>query len=103
MRGWRRASILMKTHPLHPFPDVTARDLLLPSAADRLVLLGACLACGACLAVLWVYFPLFIVAVMLNVRLGPWLWVPMIAMTFGGGLLLFAIASARERRYADEI
>lgn len=103
MAGWKRASIEFNTHPLHPFPRVTQRDLLLPSAVDRLVLLGACLVCAAGLAVLWVYFPLFLLAVMLKTHLGSWLWGPMLAMTLGGGLLLFAIASGRERQYRDEL
>lgn len=103
MAGWKRASLELNTHPLHPFPSVTQEDLLLPSAADRLVLLGACLVCGAGLAVLWVYFPLFLVAVMLKTQLGALLWGPMLGMAIGGGVLLFAIASGRERQYRDEL
>ena len=62
-KGWNRASLEMKTHPLHPAPKVKQRDLLLPMYADRLVLLGACLVCGICFSVLWVYFPELVVAV----------------------------------------
>ena len=103
MAGWKRASIEMNTHPLHPFPKITQKDLLLPAAGDRLVLLGACLVCAAGLSILWLYVPLYITAIMLKTHLGIWLWGSMLAMTLGGGLLLFAVAAARARHYHDEV
>jgi hypothetical protein len=103
MAGWNRASLDLNTHPLHPFPKVTQADLLLPSARDRLMLFGACLVCSAGLSVLWIYFPLFLVGILLKTHPGAWLWESMLAATVAGGLVLFAIAAVRERRYAAEI
>lgn len=102
-KGWDRASFDLNTHPLHPFPNVTQEDLLVPSAGARLRLLGACLGCGACVAVLWVYFPLFMVGVVAGVSFGMWLWSSMLAVAAGSGLLLFLYASARERHYPDSL
>jgi hypothetical protein len=102
-KGWDRASLDLNTHPLHPFPNVTRSDLMIPSAADRLALLAACLACGACIAVLWVYFPLFFIQIVADVELGAWVWISMVAAAAASGLLLFLYASAREQRYADTL
>lgn len=102
-KGWDRASLDLNTHPLHPFPNVTQDDLLVPPAGDRLTLLGACLGCGACIAILWVYFPLFLVAVVAGVSFGAWLWSSMLAVAAGSGLLLFLYASHRERRYPGSL
>jgi hypothetical protein len=102
-KGWNRASLEMKTHPLHPSPKVTQRDLLLPLYADRLVLLGACLACGICIAILWVYFPVFLVEVMSDKSLGDWLWPLMGFVAATTGLLLFALASREQRRYVETL
>jgi hypothetical protein len=101
--SWDSPSLEMNTHPLHPFPDVDQRDLLVPSGLDRLILLTACLVCGACIAVLWVWFPAFIVSVMVNYQLGAWLWGSMLAVALGVGMLLFVIAAGHERHYPDEI
>jgi hypothetical protein len=102
-KGWNRASFDLNTHPLHPAPNVTQDDLLIPSARDRLTLLGACLACGGCIAILWVYFPLFMVRVVAGVSYGRWLWLSMLAVAAATGLILFLYASAREKRYPDTL
>ncbi|TMK78360.1 MAG: hypothetical protein E6G45_06895 [Actinobacteria bacterium] len=93
----------MKTHPLHRFPKMKQADLLLSAAADKLVLLGACLVCGLCISVLWVYFPTFIVNVMLDNSPGIWLWASMAAVAVGSGLLMFVIAVRREREYPQSL
>jgi hypothetical protein len=100
-RGWNRASFDLNTHPLHPFPKVTQDDLLVPSARDRLALLGACLLCGACLSVLWVYFPLMFIAIPLDAHLGDWPWIAMGVVTVLAGVFLFAYASVRDRREGE--
>ncbi|HEV8603338.1 MAG TPA: hypothetical protein VGQ68_08095 [Gaiellaceae bacterium] len=102
-KGWQRLSIKMRTHPLHPLPDIGQPDLLLPTGADRLLLLGACLVCGACLSVFWVYLPLFMVTVLADVSLGSWLWLSMGGMTLASGLLLFSLAVGRERKYPETL
>ncbi len=102
-KTWRRASLEMKTHPLHPFPKIKQADLLLPAAADKLALLGACLICGVCISVLWVYFPVFFASVLLDRSLGGWLWGSMAVVALVTGLLLFRIALQRERGYPQKL
>jgi hypothetical protein len=102
-KGWRRASFDLNTHPLHPFPKVRQRDLLVPLHRDRWKLLGACAVCGAGLSVLWVYFPLFLVAIMLNDNLGFWKWVGMGAFAAATTVALFLYASAKEEEYLKDL
>jgi len=102
-KRWNRASLDLNTHPLHPFPNVRQRDLLVPLHADRLKLFGACLVCGAGLSVLWVYFPLMFVAIPLNANLGFWPWVAMGAFTALITIGLYLYASAREKHYAESL
>ena len=102
-RFWRRASFDLNTHPAHPRPRVAQRDLLVPLNRDRMKLFAACLVCGAGLSLLWVYFPLFIVAVMLNNDFGYWKWAGMAAFAATATLALFLYASAQEEKYLDEL
>jgi hypothetical protein len=68
-RGWDRASIANRS--AKPYrPAISQRDLLLPTTASRLRAFGLCFVCAACMTVLYVWFPLFIAG--LFVELGPW-------------------------------
>jgi len=71
--------------------------------ADRLVLLGACLVCGICFSVLWVYFPVFIVEIVSERTLGNWLWPSMAVVAALTGLLLFVAASREHRNYVETL
>jgi hypothetical protein len=71
-KGWGRATIKLRTHPLHPVPRVTQDDLLLPSRPDPLTLAGDCFVIGVVFALL-VYFPLLLVALAVTVDLRPWI------------------------------
>ena len=102
-KGWRRASFDLNTHPLHPFPKVRQGDVLVPLPRQRWKLFGACLVCGAGLSVLWVYFPLFLVAILVNDNLGVWKWVGMGAFAAATTLALFLYASAKEEDYLEEL
>ena len=102
-KGWRRASFDLNTHPLHPFPNVTQRDLLVPLNADRLKLFGACLVCGVGLSVLWVYFPMAFVAILLDDNFGPWKWVGMGGFAAVVTVGLFLYASAEEEKYRESL
>jgi hypothetical protein len=101
VKGWDRASFEMKTHPPHPRRRVTQRDFLVPLYADRLRRLGAALLGGLCISILWVYFPLFVVSVVLNEKLGAWLWGSMLVTAAVSGALIFALSSLRGRRYLE--
>jgi hypothetical protein len=99
-KGWDRASIVMKTHPLHPFPNVTRRDLLIPTSADRLVLLGACSVCGICLSVFWVYLPAFLITPFVG-PLDGWLWAAMALVAIATTCVLYTLGRTEEEKAAD--
>jgi hypothetical protein len=99
-KGWDRASLEMKTHPLHPFPDVTRRDLLIPSSLDRLALFAACLVCGICLSVFWIYLPAFLITPFVG-RLGGWFWGAMVVTALAAALVLYAFGRVDEVRAAE--
>jgi hypothetical protein len=102
-KGWGRASIKLNTKPDRLPKRIDQADLLIPTSANRLLLLGACLVCGACIAVLWGYFPLFLLSVVVGVSFGAWLWSSLAAIAVGSALFLFAIAVERERGYAETL
>ena len=102
-KGWRRASFDLNTHPLHPFPKVRQRDLLVPLHRDRWKLFGACLVCGAGLSVLWVYFPILLVAILLDENFGIWKWVGMSAFAAVATAALFLYASSEEAKYVEDL
>ena len=99
-KGWERASLEMKTHPLHPFPDVTRRDLLIPSSLDRLVLLAACLVCGVCVSVFWVYLPAFLITPFVG-QLDGWLWSAMAVVAVVSTVVLYALGRTHDQRLAE--
>ena len=100
---WNRLTLTARSHPLHPMPNVTQADLLLPAASDRLFLLGACLVCGICISVLWLYVPAFLITIVAGLGWGNWLWLSMTAVALASGLLIFAIASKKEHGYAETL
>ena len=102
-RGWGRASIKLNTKPDRLPARMGQVDLLIPTSADRLLLLGACLVCGVCISVLWGYVPLFLFTVLAGVSFGGWLWTSLTAAALGSALMLFAIAVKRERGYAESL
>jgi hypothetical protein len=102
-RGWGRASIKLNTKPDRLPARMGQADLLIPTSADRLLLLGACLVCGGCIAVLWGYVPVFLFTVLAGVSFGGWLWISLTATALGSALMLFAIAVKRERGYAESL
>jgi hypothetical protein len=101
-KGWDRASIIMKTHPLHPMPRVTQADLLLPSAVNKLKLVGDCLGCGAAIALLS-YFPLLLASFMTTENLSTLIVVTMATLGVGSTILVFLASLASEREFAREL
>ena len=83
--------------------QVSQRDLLIPTSADRLKLLGACLACGFGLSVLWIYFPMLMVSIALDRDFGFWKWAVMGGFGAVAGSRSSAMRSADEQRYWDSL
>jgi hypothetical protein len=96
--GWDRASITLKTHPLHPFPDVKPGDLIKPTAANKVRLVVDCLIVGVALALLS-YFPLLMIAFTRDDDLSSWIYGTMVTIGSVSALLLFSVAVIEERRF----
>jgi hypothetical protein len=99
-KGWDRLSIQINTRPVRMERDVTRRDLLIPSSADRLALLGACLVCGICLSVFWVYLPAFLITPFVG-HLDGWLWGTMVVAALASTVVLYALGRTHEQRDAE--
>ena len=91
-KGWKRTR-----------HKISQRDLLVPLSPNRLKLFGACSVCGAGLAVLWVYFPLLLVAIALNRPFGEWEWIGLGAFAAVVTVALFLYASAKEEEYLEDL
>jgi hypothetical protein len=100
-KGWDRASITLNTHPLHREPRVTPDDLRLPKRSSRLKLVGDCIAFTFALSLLS-SFPLWVAGVMVKSDLA-WAWIAVLALSVGGGLLLFLRGVAAESRPPEDL
>ena len=100
-KGWDRASISMKTHPLHAFPDVSQADFILPSAANKLRLVADCLAMGVAFALL-IYFPLMMIGFMSTSDQTGLILGTMLTAGLGTAILVFLVAIADERAFRAE-
>src|SRR5262249_21952627 len=94
-KGWDRASIEAKTHPLHPFPTVAPKDLHAPSAENRLRLVGDSLLFGLSVAI-FLFFPLLMGDLLAGGAFADWVWGTMVVAGILGAVLLFVWASATE-------
>ena len=101
-KGWDRASISLRSHPLHPFPNVSQADLMLPSAANKVRLVADCLAIGAAFALL-IYFPLMMIGFMSTSDQTGWILGTMLTVGVGTAILVFAVAVADERAFRAEL
>jgi len=99
-KGWGRATIRLRTHPLHPMPRVTQADLLLPNGQNPLRLAGDCLVVGALFEVL-AYFPLLLVALTTTVDLRIWIAVAMGAAGLAAAAYVFCRAWSPDTRDLD--
>jgi len=99
-KGWGRASIRLRTHPLHGMPWVTQADLLLPNGQNPLRLAGDCLAIGAAFALL-AFFPLLLVALAVTVDLRVWIGVAMAAAGLSAAVYVFCRAWSPDTRDLD--
>ena len=99
-KGWGRATIRLRTHPLHGLPRITQADLLLPNGQNPLRLAGDCLVVGALFAAL-AYFPLLMVALATTIDLRLWIAVAMAAAGLAAGMYVFVRAWWPDTRDLD--
>jgi hypothetical protein len=101
-KEWNRASFEHKTRPIDVELDVTSADLVVPRSGSLLVLTLACIACGLGLALLFVFWPLMLVA-FLDVGVGRWI-VPAVlvaGLIFAAWLFIWELRVRRD--VADEL
>jgi hypothetical protein len=99
-KGWDRVSIAVKTHPLHPFPKTTAKDLLAPSASNRLRLVADSLLFGLSVAI-FVFFPLLMADLLAGGAYADWVWGTMLGAGVVSAVAIFLWASASEPDMED--
>jgi hypothetical protein len=97
---WSRLTIKLRTHPLHRFPRVTQKDLLLPNRQDPFRLAGDCLVIGALFSLL-AFFPIELVALAVTSDLGAWMAGAMAAVGLLTALYVFARAWSPDTRDLD--
>ena len=106
MRSWDRASFELNTRPARVRRRVKQRDLLLPADHNPFRLLGACVICGVCASILYVWIPLLLVTIGLSRPIGPRIWLIVLAAAVLVSLVLYVFAlkqMARYREWAAEI
>ena len=97
-KGWDRASVSFKSHPLHPMPRVKREDLIIPTAPRPLRRLLDCAVVGISLALLC-YFPLLMVAYMSTSDMSTWIYGTMIAVASLTTVWVFTLTVLDERRF----
>ena len=76
------------------------------AAHDPLKLLGACVVCGVCASILYVWMPLLLVTIGLSRPIGPRIWLIVLAVAVLVSVVLYVFAlkqMARYREWATEI
>ena len=99
-KGWGRASIRLRTHPLHRMPRITQTDLLLPNGQNPLRLAGDCLVVGVAVGLL-AFFPLLMVALAVTVDLRLWIVIAMGAVGLAAAVYVFFRAWSPDTRDLD--
>jgi hypothetical protein len=101
-KDWDRASFEANTRPIRVDRDITSTDLVVPSGGSLLVLVLACTACGLGLALLFVFWPLMLIA-FLDVGIGRWIAPAVLAggLVFAAWLLIWELRVRRD--VADEL
>lgn len=101
MRSWDRASFELNTRPPRVQRRVKQRDLLLPADHNPFRLLGACLVCGVCASMLYVWLPLLLVTIGLSRPIGPRIWLIVLAAAVLVSLVLYVFALKQMARYRE--
>jgi hypothetical protein len=99
--GWDRASVRFRSRPSRFESDVTRNDLFVPGGGSKVVLFGACAACGGMLAVLWGYFGQMFFTLFVGVDPGWWFWWVVLGIGIAATLLLFTFAVRDRKRDAE--
>ena len=101
-KDWDRASFEANTRAIRIKRDLTSADLVAPGGDNLVVLLLACAACGLGLSLLFVFWPLMLVA-LLDVGVGRWI-VPAVLVSGAAFAVVLYLWELRVRRdIADEL
>jgi predicted permease len=103
VRSWDRASFELNTAPVKRRGGIRPRDVLLPAHHNRLKLLGACIACGISASILYVWMPLLFFSILVNKRIGPQIWLIVLAAACIASTVLFVLASRQMARYREHV
>ena len=101
-RAWDRASIRLKTHPLHAFSGISSADFLILPAEYRLKLVGDCAVFAVAMAGLC-FFPLWIADVLMNGAMGNVFWAAIVTVGAISGVALFFLAPVGDRKYMERL
>lgn len=101
-KGWDRASFEANTRPIRVERDITSADLVVPESGSSVGLVLACAACGLGLALLFVFWPLMLVA-LLDVGVGRWIVPAVFAAGAVFAVVLYLWELQVRRDVADEL
>jgi hypothetical protein len=101
-KDWERASFEMNTRPIRVERDVTQADLIVPRIGSLVALVLACLGCGLGLAMLFVFWPLMLVA-LLDIGVGRWIIPAVLVSSAVFAVVLFIWELQVRRDVADEL
>jgi hypothetical protein len=104
---WDRPSLDMNVRPSKVAPRIGRSDLLVPSGPSKLRMLGLTFVGGVTMALLYVFPPLMIVAIVSSVHLtAQWFWLAIGAAAVAFWATLFVLAvreSAADKVYAEQL
>ena len=101
-KGWDRASFETNTRPIRVERDISRADLLVPRGGSLAAVFLACIACGLGLALLFVFWPLMLVA-LLDVEVGRWILPAVLASGSVIAVALYVWELRVRRDVADEL
>jgi type VI protein secretion system component VasK len=101
VRSWDRASFELNTRSPKARRRVRQRDLLLPADHNPLRLLGACVVCGVCASILYVWMPLLLVTIALSRPIGPRIWLIVLGAAVLVSVVLYTFALKQMERYRE--
>jgi hypothetical protein len=101
-KGWDRVSFDANTRPIKVERDITSADLVIPRGGSLVVLVLACLGCGFGLALLFVFWPLMLIA-LLDVGVGRWIGPAVLASGLALAVVLYVWELRVRRDIADEL